>query len=212
MKTLFFSLILSVVSLLTIDAQSIANDSIKYANLLSKTLLIFDSVKTVDEIKVVNNSFQRLVVAYPNQWLPLYYETLCYINQAYQSQESSLYLQEAEKRLTQLDKMMQADQSEVQNLWGYYYMCIVSKDPQTAGREYFQTVISRFERAIQLNDKNPRPIILLAFFEQNLPSFLQSKRDPIEQKQKAQTLFDNEQRNINSPYWGKSFLNQIKNK
>ena len=212
LRSFLVTFLLALLSFCSIFAQQTSSDSIKYTNAMSQVLASMDSLKSVDQLTVVKNSFQRIASHYTEQSMPIYYLALCNINQAYQTPNATLYLQEAEKQLKLLEKMKEVDQSELENLWGYYYMCIISKDPQEYGQKYFQTVIAKFEKAIQLNDQNPRPIILLAVFEQNLPSFLQSKRKGSEEQEKAQKLFDEEEKNINRPYWGKSFLNQIKNK
>jgi len=122
---------------------------------------------------------------------------------------NSQRLQAAEKYLKQLDELEDADRSEVENLWGYFYMCRISLNPQTLGQELYQPTVTKFEEAMRLNPANPRPVILLAFFEQNLPPFLHSARNKAEEKKKAEELFNQEQKSYTAPYWGKYFLQMI---
>ncbi|MBK5195647.1 MAG: hypothetical protein JJE08_06400 [Proteiniphilum sp.] len=209
MKTLS---LLAVMLTLSLAMPLTAQDEAAYTRAMEVAIDQFDKVQNAADLQVCKNSFERIAGTYDKQWLPTYYAAYLNTELAFwemNSDQNSMRLEEAEKYLKRLEEMEDADKSEVENLWGYYYMCRISQDPETMGQQLFQPTITKLENAMTLNPENPRPVILLAFFEQNLPSFLQSKRNRAEDKIKAEALFSKEQKNYSKPYWGKYFLQMI---
>ena len=203
---LFVSLCLS----LGVQAQ---NYDLAYNKAMEEVVGKLDSWESTADLQVCKNTFERIAKSYNSKWLPVYYAAYCNLELVYFEKESAqnkLRLEEAEIYLKSLDKIKDADMSEVENLWGYYYMCLISIDPINMGKKLFQATIIKFENAIKLNPNNPRPIILLVFFEQNLPPFIKSKHNVSEEVKKAEELFREENKSIEKPYWGKSFLKMIK--
>ena len=209
MKTLsllVFTLILSL------GMELNAQNEEAYQKAMKTAIDQFDQVQDAAALQVCKNSFERIAASYPERWLPVYYAAYLNTELVYwemKSEQNNQRLQTAEKYLKQLEELKDADRSEVASLWGYYTMCRISLNPQTLGQELYQPTVTKFEEAMQLNPANPRPVILLAFFEQNLPPFLQSKRNRAEEKQKAEELFKKEQKSYTAPYWGKYFLQMI---
>lgn len=187
------------------------SDQSDYEQAMRMVINQLDSLQTGVDLQVCKNSFERISKAYPDEWLPLYYRAYCTIEIVYwekESEQNIARLEEAEKLLKQLDVLSGVNQSEVETLWGYYYMCLISRDPMK-GSTLFQKTITKFENAIKLNAANPRPVILLAFFEQHLPSFIRTGLDITEYKQKAAMLFEKETTNSEQPFWGKYFLQMV---
>ena len=209
MKTLS---LLALMITLSMAMQLTAQDDAAYIKAMEAAVDEFDKVQNAADLQVCKNSFERIAGSYDKQWLPTYYAAYLNTELVYwepKSDQNSMRLAEAEKYLKRLDEMNDADRSEVENLWGYYYMCRISQDPENLGQQLFQPTVTKFETAMALNPENPRPVILLAFFEQNLPSFLQSKSNRAEQKKKAEVLFSKEEKSYVRPYWGKYFLQMI---
>lgn len=184
---------------------------------LRESVQRLDSVQSIGELQMCRNEFERIAQNCPTEWLAAYYLAYTTIEQLYwepQSPQNNSRLTEAKRLLEGLDKMEGADRSEVATLWGYYYMAAVSSDP-SKGRELFQPCISKFEEAMELNPANPRAVVLLAMFEQHLPPFIKSKRNPAEELQRASQLFDREQKRqkqsgeLVEPHWGRSFMKFI---
>ncbi len=69
-----------------------------------------------------------------------------------------------------------------------------------------------YKTAIALNSENPRPVLMLAVFEQNLPEFLRSKNDFCETMKTVGALFGKAQKSIDKPYWGKGFYQMVSQK
>jgi hypothetical protein len=209
MKTLS---LLALMITLSMAMQLTAQDEAAYIKAMEASVDQLDKVQSAADLQVCKNSFERIAGSYDRQWLPTYYTAYLNTELVYwemKSDQNSLRLAEAEKYLKRLDEMEDADRSEVENLWGYYYMCRISQDPETMGQQLFQPTVTKFETSMALNPENPRPVILLTFFEQNLPPFLQSKRNRAEEKKKAEALFSKEKKSYSQPYWGKYFLQMI---
>ncbi len=209
MKTIKFYLCLAFIVLSTSFGNALENA--EFLTVMGNTLAKVDSAQNVNELRRCRNQFERIAQKYRDHWLPVYYIVYCDLQMIYYPGEADKkqLADDAKSFLEKLDKMSEADQSEVHTLWGYYYSALVMVDPQN-GQKYYQKVIDSYEKAITLNPENPRPVCLLAFYKQYLPSFLRSDKDIEEGKQKAKELFEKEERTIEKPYWGLNFLDWIK--
>lgn len=196
---------------LSINASNKA-DSI-YANTMQKVLVQLDTAKTENTIQRCKNQFERISQMSPNQWIPLYYVAYCDIMSVYMNTKSANaapLLNEANIYINKLRTFKDADRSEIETLSGFYYTALITLDPQVNGQKYFSEVIGSYTKAIKINPNNPRPICLLIFFNNQLPIFIQQKIDSKQEVEKARSLFAEETKNIDSPYWGAEYLNLIK--
>lgn len=210
MKTLrfLFCTLFCSVSLL-ISAQSADN---QYNGIMEKALMSLDSIKNVQDLQKARNQFERIANKYTNEWLPLYYVVYSDLQMVYfepGNKSNKSILEEAESLLKNLEKMNNTDQSELSTLKGYYFCALIVNDPQNNGPKYYNDVSSNYKNAIKQNNTNPRPLFLLALYEQNLPAFLKSGNDFCDELKKADKLYDLEVKSINKPYWGRYFLNQL---
>ncbi|MDR1645759.1 MAG: hypothetical protein LBS05_08060 [Tannerellaceae bacterium] len=206
MRTTFLSLLL--LGLLALTAG--ASDASGYEDVMRAELARLDSAAQPADYLQCRNRFERMAQMYAGQWLPVYYTAYCDLQMTYMKQPNvPALLQDAKALLEKLEAFDEADPSEVQTLWGYYYMALIATDPST-GQTYFMQTISSYEKAMKLNPANPRPVCLLAFFRQQLPPAMRSGRDIAEGKQKAEALFRQETPSPLKPYWGAYFLQMIR--
>ena len=212
MKTiqfLFFTL-LAAVCLSGLSAQAQTTRDAMYEKAMTETLAQLDSAQNIVQLQQCKNRFERIAQKYTGEWLPLYYAAYCGVNSVFfdmKSAQNEALLTEADGRIEKLQQFPQADPSELNTLQAYLYTAMVALNPQVNGRKYSGDIIRLYEQAIKENPENPRPVILLADFEQHLPDFMKSdKRNPDEEYAKARALFEKEQPNIEKPYWGKYFL------
>lgn len=213
MKSLKISL-LFLFALLTISLSAQSTDEV-YTKGLENAIAKMDTAKNIRSIKQVRNQFDRIAQKYSDQWLPIYYVAyndleMIYLNP--QSEDNSNLLVEAKERLNQLGKMKDVNKSELSTLWGYYYNALVATDPATNGAKYYNDVMSNYKNAIELDASNPRPVFLLAFFEQNLPSFLQSGKDYCGELKKSEALYNEKTSLMSEIHWGKNFLTTLLSK
>lgn len=212
MKTIKFYvlsslLFISFTSLSSLKAATFNDPA--YTTTMEQTLAVLDTATSVRTLQQCKYTFERISQLDEKQWMPTYYVAYCNILSVYfnpQSEKVSSYLNESKLYLDQLSKYKFVDKSELATLTGFYYMALIISDPQVNGQKYFSEVISHFQKGIQLNPENPRPVCLLAFFNRQMPPFIQIKMDIEAEKEKATTLFDKEPQTTTSPYWGRFYL------
>ena len=212
MRTLKSSLLLLILLVVSVSVQSA--DEV-YTKAMIKTIAQIDTAGTIGSIKKARNQFDRISQTYPNQWLPVYFLAYSDLSMIYMNPKASdnqNILTEAKELLNRLEKMKEVNKSELSNLWGYYYNALIVTDPASNGSKFYNEVIVSYKKAIELDAYNPRPVFLLAFFEQNLPSFLQSGNDFCNELKKSEELYNSELNLKKEIHWGKSFLAMLLSK
>lgn len=210
MKTLKNNLLLFFV-LFTVSAFAQSTDDV-YTRNMNSTIAQMDTVKAIASVKKVRNQFDRIAQKYSDQWLPLYYVAYCDLEMIFQNpkaEDNQILLTEAKEKLNRLERLKGINKSELSTLWGYYYNTLIATDPATYGQKYYNEVMSNYKKAIDLDADNPRPVYLLAFFEQNLPSFLQSGKDYCGELRKSEVLYNKEKNLTSEIHWGKGFLTTL---
>lgn len=209
MKTLIISLILFALCSLSASAQS--TDEV-YNKGMNGAIVQMDTVKSVASIKKVCNQFDRISQKYSDQWLPLYYVSYCNLQMVFKNPKAAdtqSLLADAKEKISRLEKMKGVNESELSTLWGYYYNALIATDPATNGEKFYNDVMSNYKKAIELDANNPRPIFLLAVFEQNLPSFLQSGKEYCGELKKSQELYSKAENSAGDIRWGRGFLTML---
>ena len=210
----FFIAFFAITFLSTFNANAQTTRDAVYEKAMTAALAQLDSAQTAAQLQKTKNQFERVAQKYSGEWLPLYYAAYCGINSVFydmKSAQNEALLTEAEERIEKLHAFPQADPSEINTLQAYSLTARVALNPLVNGQKYFAEIIRLYEQAMKENPENPRPVILLANFEQHLPDFIKSgKRKPEEEYARARALFEKEQPNIEKPYWGKYFLEQGK--
>lgn len=184
-----------------------------YQTLMTKYVFQLDSAQNVDQYITLKNIFDRIIEMYPQEWLPVYYSAYCNIQVVYCNQKANQnqsFLDEAKQNLDKISRNKEADQSEINTMYGYYYNALILLNPKENGQKYYSQVMSYYQKAETQNPQNPRPIFLSALFNRNLPSFLQNGKDYCQELDRADLLFQNSTQELLYPHWGISFLNGIK--
>jgi len=212
-KAILFLVFCSAFHLPMIKGQSASE--MEYAQLMSEVLTKLDAAKTANDLMVCRNAFELLSQKHNSQWLPVYYIAYCDIEMVYYDQggeRNTTRLEDAKRYLEKLDKDKSADASEVNTLWGYYYMALITTNPAVNGQRYYNLVYSSLNKALEQNPDNPRPIVLGLFFDNFMPEFLRPKRDIEGESAKAKALFNKEEKGVEMPYWGANYLGYINDK
>jgi hypothetical protein len=201
--------------ILPVALSAITNTDPDYLKIMEKTVLKLDSAKSVNDLLNIRNQFERISSKYDKEWLPVYYTAYAEIQMAFynpKGENNEMTLKAAKANIDRLSSFADADKSEVNTLYGYYYNALSMINPAVNGQKYFNNVISSYEKAMQLNPENPRPVFLLALYESFLPDFIRSKRDFCEETGKAKDLYRKEKKTAEKPCWGEIFLKQISTK
>ena len=155
MKTLI--LIISLVGTQTLGiAQA-------YQPAMEKSIAMLQEANDPAALTDVANRFERIAKAEKEQWLPRYYTAYAYIRQANQSETTAQkdeYLNIAQQHLDQAMEL-QSEESELMTLQGYLQMIRVSIDPASRGQQLGPVATQTLTRALELNPKNPRALLML---------------------------------------------------
>jgi len=109
-----------------------------YEQAMGKALGRFAQAETTEDFRNAGNSFVMIANAEPEEWLPLYYHTHCYILMSFVEksypEKRDEYLDEAS---VSVNKMVQLapGQSEVFVMQGLHYSARLMIDPMTRGQE-----------------------------------------------------------------------------
>ena len=149
------------------------------------------------------NKLERIAIAEKDKWLPYYYQAYCYIRASSMEGDATKidgYLDIADSNIAKA-KELKGDEVELLALQGFSAMMRIGVDPATRGQEYSMKAIGHLQQASQLDDKNPRVILMLAQMQFGTAQFFNSDTAPIcEQFRKASESFDNDAQ-ITDPLW-----------
>jgi hypothetical protein len=170
MKNAFLILLALLNSLLfnvpRAEAQNGATAAIdeKYAVNFRKAMINLDSSwNNATKLRETTNQFERLANYKKDDWLPRYYHALCLIQQSWMAtdaKERETILKGAETAI-QTAAGISKDNSEIVALEGYLYQGMIMINPMSNGAIYGPKSAMTLQKAIQLDDKNPRPHYLL---------------------------------------------------
>lgn len=100
---------------------------------------------------------KRIDAMFPDSIQPKYQSALQSLNFSVMNphaEQTGNLLAEAEQTITQMEKMKNADQSDICTLRGFLYMVRIVQDPAQNGQRYYLTVMQNYEKALRLNPDN----------------------------------------------------------
>jgi len=147
-------------------------------------------------------SFEEIALNYPDQWLPSYHASRILVFNSFEESDGSksdALLDRAKKSLDKAMKMV-PEESEAHVLEAFYYIGMISADPDTRGQIYYQDVLDAIQKSKQLNPENPRAYYVDGMMTFNMPEFMgggpeAAKPILLEAAEKFKT-FENE-----DPFW-----------
>ncbi len=152
------------------------------------------------------NTFDRISKTEQKEWLPLYYKIYAGIRLAQMEKDAAkkdLILDGIKKDLDQL-KALQASESEVVVLEGYWNLMKLSVDPAGRGQTLAPSTTALFEKAVQINPSNPRAQMMLGQMQYGTASFFKtSTEEACKTLQSSIPLFEKQSDNELWPSWGK---------
>ena len=210
------NLIIAVI-LITISS-SFANKAYQAAML--KEIKTMNQAGPATELQKSANAFARIAQMNPEEWLPHYYAGLALVNASFRVQggmiEKDNLLEEAKKHVEKATAIS-PNNSEIVALDGYITMAELAADPASRGQHLSPLAMQKFGKAVDLNRKNPRAIMMLGQMELGMAEFFGKGPEKgcglinasLELFEKE--LKDLEDNDIN-PSWGKNMAEQMKGK
>ena len=204
MKQLF--LIVSILVMGSVFTVEAGNQQEK--SLLEKGIRMLEQAESGADWKKVRSHFERITSVDPNDWLPLYYLTYVDIELSFRTadkKEKQQYLEESEELLEKLRKMKRTEakeRSEISTLRGYWCFAQMALNPAVNGPKYAGLITNNYSEALKLWPDNPRALLLNAWFQQQMASFMGGSYDKLEEEiAKANALFEKEDKNSTQPHW-----------
>ena len=100
---------------------------------------------------------KRIDAMFPDSVQPKYQMALQSLNYAVMNphaEQTERVMAEAGEVIAQMEKMSNADQSDLCTLRGFLYMVRIVQDPANNGQRYYINVMENFEKALKLNPEN----------------------------------------------------------
>lgn len=134
-----------------------------YYNSMKDAVDSMNNIKSLEDFNNIANIFDRIAKAEEDKWLPYYYTGYIYVILGFKQQGSGNLDEYLDIAQENVDKAMEIkpDESELYALQGLLYQARVMVDPQTRGAVYSPQATVALEKAIELDENNPRPYYLL---------------------------------------------------
>lgn len=100
---------------------------------------------------------KRIDAMFPDSIQPKYQMALQGLNYSVlnpQSKQTENVMAEAEQVISNMEKMKNADLSDLCTLRGFLYMVRIVQNPAQNGQRYYMDVMDNFEKALKLNPEN----------------------------------------------------------
>jgi hypothetical protein len=191
MKALFFS---SIFFLSLCGSAVQADDgNPAYRSAMTGYLGQMQTAATPEDWQALANGFQRIAQAEPDEWLPLYYAALVFVEWQHQetSPDKKDQLLQQGRELADRAAQIQPGHPEILALQGYIAMMRLSIDPATRAQEMAPTAMGLLQQAVQTDPGNPRARMLLAQMKFGTAAFFGAgTEEPCEEFGESIRLFD----------------------
>ena len=180
-----------------------------YEGAMSNNIDAMYKAQGQSELMAIANKFNRIGAAEKNQWLPYYYSAYCHIMMTTNEEDVTKwdgYLDTAETSISKAEKL-DVDMVELLALKGFASMMRINVNPAVRGQEYSMKSVGYLQQANQLDEQNPRVILMLAQMQFGTAQFFGSGTEKAcKMFTRSRELFDleaEEGRGI-QPAWGRS--------
>lgn len=137
---------------------TLASANEKYYKKMGETLGGYATCQSVDDFQNLANQFNRIANIEKQEWLPLYYETHCYVIMSFMEQDGAkkdAYLDVAEKVMNKMIELV-PNEAEVYALQSMFYSARLVVDPATRGQKYGPMSGQAIGKALGIDPLNPR--------------------------------------------------------
>lgn len=184
----------------------IGQDSNDYMVVMVKQKKALKMARTEQDFQNLANTFERIANVETDQWHPLYYAALCYINLSFINKDNTqkdAYLDKAQKFI---DKALEIypDESEIYVVQALLHQGRIQIDRAQRGMIYSQKADESLNEALVYNPDNPRIYHLQGMNILYTPeSFGGGAENACVKFKKADELFKSERpQHVLSPTWG----------
>lgn len=184
----------------------------KYQKGMLKAIQQMDEAADAATFMEVGAAFEAIAETQPTEWIPSYYAALCFIDASFEEssvEDKDKALDRAQKSLGYAVKIAPRE-SELHVLQAFYYIGMMSVEPEIRGPEYYEDALYSLEKAEELNPVNPRGTFLQAMMALNMPEFLgggpEAAKPLFLEAEKQFKAFEND--NPLWPTWGATLVEE----
>ncbi len=169
-----------LLSAMLIASVTLAGNETYYKK-MGQTLAQFESCNSVEDFQNLANQFRVIGNVETEEWLPLYYETQCYILMGFMNslstEQRDSYLSEAS---TSIDKLIEKapGEAEVFALQAFCYTGQMLINPAERSMSTAPLIYAAIGRAMAMEPNNPRALFLRISNEMGTASFFGSDTAP----------------------------------
>jgi len=130
---------------------------------INESLSQLDSAKSVNEVQTAVNQLQRIAMAEPDRWEPLYHLAYAQIILSFREDEGETIDKILDQAEATISKALEigGDGSELHALQGFLYQGRIQVNPMR-GMTYSMRAREILQQAINENGDNPRALFLMA--------------------------------------------------
>jgi len=135
----------------------------KYIKAMENAIAKLNTYKQQEELQQTANDFERIAFAESSKWLPYYYTAYAQIFLGYFEEKKKKKDSYYDKSLNFISKAdsLSPDNSEIYTLKGYALQMKMLVNPMVRGKKYGPISGKTLQKAMELDDNNPRPYYLL---------------------------------------------------
>ncbi len=186
----------------------------KYVQKMGETLSGFNACNSIESYQALANQFRTIANAETSEWLPLYYETQCYILMSFMENSGAMakdaWLDQAE---SSLEKMLELapQESEVYALKSFYHTGRLVVNPPQRAQTTAPLIDAAIGKSLGLNPRNPRAKYMRLSNDMGTARFFGSDLTPY-CKDASELLEQWDSYKVKSaihPSWGKDQVEEI---
>ena len=169
MKKLF-----SVIAVFFLALSLVTAQETPYQKVMKKEIEKLITTDSISSLQASANAFARIAELNAKEWQPLYYQGLAY---TFIGLDKSLSLDLKDAALAKAEEMIKKadalspNNSEIVTVQGFITMGKVSADPGSRGQSLSGQVMATFGKALTIDNKNPRALILMSQMEYGMSKF-----------------------------------------
>lgn len=186
-----------------------ANDE-KYVEQMGKQIQNVYTAKSIEDLQIAVNAFDRIANAEKSKWEPYYYSAFGSIMMATRTKDATKMDSYLDQALASVEKgkALAPNESELIAVEGFVHMIRVTVDPASRGAQYSGLAMQTFGKALAINPNNPRAMALMAQMQFGTAQFFGSPTtEACGMATKALALFENQKpASPVAPAWGKEMV------
>ncbi|MEM7109307.1 MAG: hypothetical protein AAF519_13870 [Bacteroidota bacterium] len=191
--------------IITLGTTSLELSS-KYEQQMLKHIEALYKTKSPEDFQALTNAFDRIANVEKDKWEPLYYgaySTLLWSYRILEVPEKDKLIDQALEKINRAAEIA-PQESEIVALEGFAHMTRVTIDPASRGAQYSGLALQTYGKALAMNPKNPRAMLLMAQMQYGTAQFFGSDtNEACALLKKAINAFETYQNdNPLAPAWG----------